>query len=218
MNEYLVQDEGDEPHCLIDDFATWNQAVAWLVERRMIVAFTDPFGPPIYKKSDTFDSQWSDLCRSERPFENARQSGDERSWTYEALRAVYAEHIRLGIRASDFEDPERDWSPIPIDRNDESLQTAITALDRTIKEVEQSNGYASQYPEERNFVLDNLRLLSQKLKSAGTVSVSYVRIHGLSVLKRLQERFIDTSIGEGAKETTHAIVHWLHEIVSYFVS
>jgi hypothetical protein len=218
MNEYVMQEDGEESYSLVDDFATWNRATAWLVEREMIVAFIDPFGPPVYNKGGTFDSQWNDLCRSERPFENARQSGDEQGWTREALRAVYAEHIRLAIRASDFEEPEREWEPIPLDRNDEALQTAIVSLDKTIEAVEQSNGYASEHAEERNFVLDNLRMLSQKLKSAGTISVSYIRAHGLTVLKRVQDRFIDTSIGEGAKEATNAIVHWLHELVSYFVS
>jgi hypothetical protein len=77
---------------------------------------------------------------------------------------------------------------------------------------------AELYPEERTFVIDNLRMLSDKLKSAGTISVSYIRTHGLSVLKRVQERFIDTSIGEGAKEVSNAIIHWLHEIINYFVS
>jgi hypothetical protein len=218
MNEYMVQDEGDDPYCLMDDFTIWNQAIAWLVDREMIFAFTDPFGPPVYNKGDIFDSQWNDLCRSERPFENARRSGNPRIWTHEALSAVYREYIRLGIRPSDFDDPEREWQPIPLDRNDEVLQTAIVSLDKTIKEIEQSNGYASEYAEERNFVLDNLRMLSQKFKSAGTISVSYIRTHGLNVLKRVQDRFIDTSIGEGAKETTNAIVHWLHEIINYFVS
>jgi hypothetical protein len=41
--------------------------------------------------------------------------------------------------------------------------------------------------------------------------------HGLNVLKRVQDRFIDTSIGEGAKETTNAILHWLHELIQYIL-
>jgi hypothetical protein len=221
MNEYMVREEGgtsEDVYCLVDDFTIWNRAIDWLTENDMISAFTDPFGPPVYMKGDTFDSQWNDLCRSERPFENAQASGDPARWTYQALSAVYREYINLGIRSSDFEDPEREWSPIPLDRHDEALQTAIVSLDKTITEVEQSNGYASEHAEERNFVLDNLRMLSQKLKSAGTISVSYIRTHGLSVLKRVQDRFIDTSIGEGAKQTTNAIIHWLHEVINYFVS
>jgi hypothetical protein len=221
MIEYMAHEEGappEEAYSLVDDFTIWNRAIDWLVESNLISAFTDPFGPPVYLKDDTFDSRWNDLCRDQSPFQNANASGDAGRWTYQALDSVYREYIKLGIRSSDFENPEREWAPIPLDRNSEALQAAVVSLDETITQVEQSNGYASEYPEERNFVLDNLRLLSQKLKSAGTVSVSYVRAHGLNVLKRVQDRFIDTSIGEGAKETTNAIVHWLHEIVNYFVS
>src|SRR4051812_24599460 len=85
MNEYLFHDdEGDDPYSLVDDFSIWNLAIDWLRQRDMIVVYTDPFGPPIYNKSSTFDSQWNDLCRNDRPFENARQSGDEVRWTREA--------------------------------------------------------------------------------------------------------------------------------------
>jgi hypothetical protein len=154
MNEFIVHEEaGDDPYSLLDDFTVWNLAIAWLVDREMIVSFTDPFGPPIYSKGDIFESQWNDLCRAERPFENAQRSGGAVRWTHEALGAVYREYMRLGIRASDFENPEREWEPIPLDRNDEALQTAIVSLDKTITEVEQSNGYASEHSEERNFVL-----------------------------------------------------------------
>jgi hypothetical protein len=219
MNEYIVHDEdGDQTYSLVDDFTIWTQAMGWLTDHDMIIAFTDPFGPPVFNKGGTFDSQWNDLCKNERPFQNAHRSGDPVRWTYEALSAVYLEYIRLGIQPSDFENPEREWTPIPLDRNDEALQTAIVSLDKTITEVEQSNGYASEHTEERNFVLDNLRMLSQRLKSAGAISVSYVRAHGLNVLKRLQDRFIDTSIGEGATEARNAIVHWLHQVINYFVS
>lgn len=221
MNEFMVHEEdgpSEGSYCLVDDFPIWNSAIAWLVGRDMISSFTDPFGPPVYIKGDTFDSQWNDLCRTESPFENAAFSGDPGRWTYQALDAVYREYIKLGMRPSDFEEPEREWSPIPLEKDNEALQAAITALDETITAVEQSNGYAIDYAEERNFVLDNLRMLSQKLKTAGTISLSYVRTHGLSVLKRVQDRFIDTSIGEGAKQATGAIIHWLHQIINYFVS
>jgi hypothetical protein len=220
MNEYMVHEEdgpSEDSLCLVDDFAIWNSAIDWLVARGMIGAFTDPFGPPVYVKGDTFDSQWNDLCRTEAPFENAEFSGDARQWTFQALDSVYREYIRLGIRPSDFEEPNREWSPIPLDLNNEALQAAIASLDKTITAVEQSNGYASEHAEERNFVLDNLRMLSQKLKNASTISVSYIRAHGLSVLKKVQDRFVDTAIGEGAKETTSAIVHWLHELINYFI-
>ncbi len=217
MNEYIVHEEDEDPYCPLDDFTIWNRAIAWLVDRDMILAYTDPFGPPVYNKGDIFDSQFNELGESDRPFANARRSGNPANWTREALIAVHREYIRLGIRPSDFESPERDWQPIPLDRQDEALQAAIVSLDKTITEVEQSNGYASEHAEERNFVLDNLRMLSQRLKGAGTISIAYVRTHGLSVLKRVQDRFVDTAIGEGAKETVKAIVHWLHEIVNYFV-
>jgi hypothetical protein len=52
MNEYIVHEEDGDTYFLLDDFTIWNQAIAWLVDRDMILAFTDPFGPPVYNKGD----------------------------------------------------------------------------------------------------------------------------------------------------------------------
>jgi hypothetical protein len=217
-NEYYVQVEGgsqDDITGLVDDDNLWDLAVKWLEISNAVVAYRDPFGPPVLTQSDTFESEVTDIFASVSPFRTAEESGDARNWTFQALQRVESERVRLGIGPADFIDPERDWAPLPVERENESLKKAIVALDETITQVEQSNGYASEHPEERNFVLDNLRMLSSKLKSAGTVSMSYVRTHGLNILEKLQHRFIDTAIGEGAKETTHTIVHWLRELVDY---
>lgn len=219
-SEFSIQIEGGTPEdviCLLDNEQLWELAVDWLVAHNVIVSFKDPFGPPVLKRSDTFESEVNDIVRSLSPFQTAEESGDMRSWTFEALERVEDERRKLGITAEDFNEPEREWAPLPLDRENEKLQAAITSLDKTIRDVEQSNGYASEHSEERNFVLENLRMLSQKLKSAGTISVSYVRAHGLSVLKRVQDRFVDSSIGEGARETMHAIAHWLHELINYVI-
>lgn len=155
-DDYTIEIEGGSPEdaaCLVENSNIWDRAIKWLVERDVLVAFTDPFGPPVYKKGDTFDSQINDLFASTAPFETARASGDPSRWTFQALRRVYEEEIRLGVRPSDFEEPDREWAPLPLDRDQPALQTAIACLDQTITEVEQSNGYASEYPEERNFVL-----------------------------------------------------------------
>jgi hypothetical protein len=204
---------------LLDNGHLWTIAIEFLQQRNMIGIFKDTFGPSIYHVENDFQKGWDELLSDDRfPFKNFNILGEHEDWLHGALTNVAETFETLDIQPADFENPEREWEPIPLERNNESLQSAIIALDNTITQVEQSNGYASEHAEERNFVLDNLRMLSQKLKSAGTVSVSYVRTHGLSILKRLQDRFVDTSIGEGAKEARNAIVHWLHGVINYFVS
>jgi hypothetical protein len=219
-DEYTLQSDPDDPDtqvCLVDVDVIWDRAIAWLTARGFIESLTDPFGPPIYVRNDTFGQRWHELSTTLAPFRNAAASEAARGWTISALSSVDREYRLLEISQQDFETPEREWEPIPLDENNPALQKAIDDLDKTIADVEQSNGYATQYPEERNFVLDNLRMLSQKMKSAGTISVSYIRTHGLSVLKKIQDRFVDTAIGEGAKETVRSILHWLHEIINYII-
>ena len=114
--------------------------------------------------------------------------------------------------------PDREWAPLPLERESKSLQEAIASLEKTISEVEQNNGYAVEYPEERGYVLDNLKLLTSKMKTAATISANYVKTHGLSVLRRVEDRFVNAAIGEVAKHAAKALLHWLHEALASFIS
>jgi hypothetical protein len=220
IESLYMLDGGNFPDtCLVGNDDLWKRAVALLIDRNMIGIFHDTFGPPIYHQTADTEAAWGALREDPKlPFKNYQILGDHHDWLLGALTNVQHAYDSLEISSSDFDTSDREWEPIPLETTNKSLQIAIASLDKTITEVEQSNGYASEHSEERNFVLDNLRMLSRKLKSAGTVSVSYVKTHGLSVLKRLQDRFIDTSIGEGATEARRAIVHWLHEAINYFIS
>ncbi len=65
--------------------------------------------------------------------------------------------------------------------------------------------YSSEHGEERAYVLDNLKLLANRLKNAASISVGYVRAHGLSILKRLEERFAGIFTEESAKASARAL-------------
>jgi hypothetical protein len=73
--------------------------------------------------------------------------------------------------------------------------------------------YGTEYPEEKRFVVDNLTLLSNTLRTAVSTSVAYIKTHGVNVLQKLQERFGNALIGEAARETAKALWTLIKEAV-----
>ena len=77
------------------------------------------------------------------------------------------------------------------------------------EEVEKNNGYASQHPEERRFVLESLKSLSVTFKTASTTSIAYVKTFGLMALRKVADRFAGASIGQIATLAVQALLRWL---------
>lgn len=212
---YTYNDPGGDDYCYIPNKYLMKIALDNLASTGAIEIIKDDFGPALYRKTDQFEQAVEALeIDLDGPFYKCKVSPDCEAWVRSALSKVNDTSTELDITGEDFNRPDQEWAPIPLDHDNKSLKTAIDLLDKVTQQIEQSNGYAAAYPEERNFVVDNLNLLSSRLKTAATISLSYLRIHGLNVLKKVQEKFVDTAIGEVAKETIKAIGHWMHEIVA----
>jgi hypothetical protein len=85
----------------------------------------DDFGPPIFRKIDRLDAVWNRLA-SMSPFSKYERLSEKSAtgWLYEALHAVNEEYARLGIIESDFDVPDNEWEPIPLDRDDAEMKNA----------------------------------------------------------------------------------------------
>jgi hypothetical protein len=195
-----------------------------MVKSDAIELTTDPFGSAIWKRGAKYEDMeklvWS---LPSGPFHMAVASGDRRKWIFNALAKVNKTAWELGISASDFAEPQVDeWSPIPIEQSESSLQDAVTKLDDAIQQIEDSNGYAIQHTEERRYVLDGLKALSNTLKTAATVSVQYVQRNGFEMLKKIRDRFTGTLIDQSAKAAGDAIMHWIKEkapeVIGFFLN
>jgi hypothetical protein len=200
----------EDASCYIEHNALLKLAIKNLVEQGAIEALLDPFGPSQYREGPKLD-QYMLIAREDpaHPLFKGEASGDAQRWLRIALENLNTACNRLDVTESDWNNPEHEWEPIPIDRSDNKLQEADRLLDETIAEVEKNNGYAVQHPQERNFVLENLRLLSRTLKTATETSAAYVRTHGLDVLKKLAIRFAGAVMEKLADGTAHALMRWL---------
>jgi hypothetical protein len=186
--------------------------VAWLVQEGIINVVSDPFGPSIISQSESFSDRWKDLSKNEDfplfkyikiPFD------DGNTWLHVALKNLDAEYRRLGIRDQDFDEPDKEWEPLPLERDDPQLQKAILTIDEALEKVRSDNGYAANLPEERQYVIDSLSAVSKRLKETTTVSLAYLRQVAFPALSKLLIRFKDTAIGLAASVAKEALKDWL---------
>jgi hypothetical protein len=231
QKEFWARDDySNEEYCYIENAALRAEAVRLMLKHGAISIIADPFGPTIWQKTATLDEFVEQLERSPTSvFFRAKASGDPKSWLYAALQKVNLSADQFGITELDFHaqevfgDTEREesvdeWSPIQIEQTNVALQHAITTLDDTIQQVEQSNGYASEHAEERRYVLDGLKALSHTLKTASSVSVRYVKHNGFAMLKLLRDRFTNTAIDQSAKAASDALWHLVKTAAEWTIS
>ena len=174
----------------------------------------DDFGPPIFHAIDGLDAAWNRLTDIRSiPFFKYRQLPEKSatSWLYQALHGVNEEYARLGIIESDFDVPDNEWEPIPLDRDDEGLAKAQRALAETIEGVRADNGYAASFPEERDFVASELAEAANKLQADATVTRGFIKRKIMYPLGQLTLRFGKGAVGILAEAAKQAILDWLRK-------
>ena len=99
------------------------------------------------------------------------------------------------LNEKDFVKVDAEWELIPVDRADPKLKLATQALEKTIEEVEQDNGYNATIPEEKGYVVDSLKDATEKLKKGDSISFAYLQRTAINSLDILIRRFGKASIG-----------------------
>ncbi len=167
IGEYRYRDEFDEKSIFrLRDNGLLQISLKRLIDYGLIETIEDDFGPQIIVKSPDFDRAWEVLAKSEPgSFGNYIRLGKEGFvWLLSALDRLNELYDEFGIVDEDYSDPDREWTPLPLDRQSSELLDAISRIDQTIDQVEGDNGYAAHLPEERAYVLDTLKQTSSKLK------------------------------------------------------
>lgn len=212
-NTIKYPDKGKPKYVYISKGLIFDRAVKWLADRGMIKILVDHFGPTIFKRGDFLDETWQMLTEdSNLPFHNFKESPDPELWLRRALRSVNEKFDELGITDLDFDNPDSEWEPLPLDRDgDNSLLGAIQALDEVVRQVRADNGYAVNYPEEQKYVLDGLSGVVSTLKNAPTISAGYLRKYAIEPLNVLLTRFRDAALSVAATAAREAIIEFLKQ-------
>ncbi|MBN9516144.1 MAG: hypothetical protein J0H97_22260 [Alphaproteobacteria bacterium] len=210
LQRAYIDHDGEDEYSFLQNNTLLGVAIGSLVQQEAMEVVSDPFGPTLYKRGAGIAPVIERLQADQSsPFYKSGLAGDRRAWIFAALRSLSSKYLELEINDQDLATPDLDWEPIPIDRANEKFLNAEAAVARTVKEVEESNGYASQYPEERATILDSLKALQERLRTAKEISVGYVKAHGVEVLRKLSARFGNAAIGRLADAAISALLSWL---------
>jgi hypothetical protein len=198
--------------CYLENEILLARAIKWLRENNLVEVIDDDFGSSIFAHSSNWDEKIGDLAADrELPFFKYQSISDSESWLRSALLGVNETFYELKIQTEDFDNPDQEWTPIPLDRTDPALQKAIAALDETVELVRSDNGYNANVPEERNFVVSSLTVGSSALKSETTSNVPFVQKYMLEPLALLMRRFKGAALGVVATAAKEAIIDFLRE-------
>jgi hypothetical protein len=195
-----------------------NQAVLFaalkvLAKKGILDEMPDDFGPHIYKRTSSFENGCKKLKSKENtPWYRALLDPDPQDWLKSALERLNNELKSQNIVWDDFQDPDAEWEPLPVDRSNKKLQLATNKLDEAIAAIEENNGYNVKHPEEKAFVVDSLKVGAERLKKADHISYAYVKRQILDPLAVLTKRFGKSAVGVIAQAARSAVFDWLKDI------
>jgi len=217
VDDILVKytdDEPDQRYYYLPNMAIMREALRRLETSGHVEVLYDPFGPIQLVRTASFGSWAEQQLRARNTILYRAGASENRiDWLKRALVRLNDEDGTHEVKDEDYRREALEWEPLPLERNSEPLREAIEAVDNTLHEVETSNGYAAEHPEEREYVVDNLKLVLNRLKTALTISYGYLRTHGINVLRKLADKFSGAAMGEAAKEALKALGRWLHEVM-----
>jgi hypothetical protein len=189
-----------------------DQAIKLLSDEGALTVIKDDFGEDLFAPSNTLYRWYRDLAPQRFSlFRKLWMVGDKKAWLLSAVQKVNEQYDNLKMKAEDFApfNVETEWEPIPLDRSDESLQSATEGVDAAIEAIEGDNGYAVHAPRERKYVLFNLKNFSKVLKEQSQIYWMQLRTFALEPLARVIKRFGPAATGVVASAAKAAILDWL---------
>ena len=184
-----------------------------LVEKKMLTKITDDFGPTIYKRTSAFIDAWESVQKiPNSPYSKYALAPDKDAWINSAVESLDKALVEQRIKEVDFEKPDTEWAPLPVERSNPKLQEATRKLDETIAAIDADNGYNATLPEEKAYVVENLRDAVAKLKKEDTISYGYLKRKVINILDVVIRRFGKAAVGLTAQAARAAIFDWLKEI------
>jgi hypothetical protein len=189
------------------------KAIQWLSEKGLLDIVEDDFGPPLFRKgSQPVQSLWEIVTQDPTgPLAKFSIANWNSDWIRAALKRLNQTYDELGIEPEDFEAPDREWEPLPLERNGPALRDAIARIDELVENVRADNGYAANVPEERAYVLESLTTASRVLKNERQTSIPFIRTYIIEPISRVITRFKDGILGAAAEGARAAIVQYVKE-------
>jgi hypothetical protein len=210
---FSEQGDSSDPEDLryrVKDGRLLERALSLLQEEGLIIVEVDHFGPELISPTDNFHVAWNLVSSTNGIYSRYERIGrTKRAWLLEALDNLAIQERRLGVQDSDYDVPDADWTPLPIERDLPEVQAVIEAIDEASDKIKADNGYSATKPEERNYVLDSLNTFSKRLKEEATVSWAYIRQFALEPLGRALKSLGQSATGLVVEAARAKIREWL---------
>lgn len=101
------------------------------------------------------------------------------------------------------------WTPLPIDREKVDTQALIESFQAAYEEVRQSNGYAEEFPEERNSAIALMNTGLDWLKTEATIVSLQFDAYVLEPLKKVKSRFAKSAVDVAISKAIEKAIEWL---------
>jgi len=191
----------------------FKNALRFLVANKMLDEFVDDFGPTVYQRTPGYSKAFELLSKTPKtPYYNYSLDSDGAAWIRSAMDKLDTALMNEPIEDVDFQNPDLEWEPLPVERDNPKLQIATKKLDEAIAAIDADNGYNATLPEEKAYVAENLKDAANKLKREDTISYAYLKQKVIDPLGSVIRRFGKAAVGLAAKVAKDAILEWLKEI------
>ena len=201
---------------LLADEDLFKGAIAVCEEHHLLESLVDDFGPDYYLPTDEAHNGYTSLQVAYAAFFRKHEKAGD-GWLSgaleeiarqraEARKAGHQDNPSVNLATSD------EWAPLPLHRESPKLAEVSAAIDRTIEAVRTDNGYSATHPEERRWVLDNLKVFATTIKQETQISLAYVREFAVKPILRLVERFGNSASGMIASAARDTIKDWLKSL------
>jgi hypothetical protein len=97
------------------------------------------------------------------------------------------------------------WAPLPIDRSTDEYRDALQAIEEAIAEVGKSNGYPTEYPDERDSILFTLKSGLEALQQP-SVTATIMTALLIEPLMFLAGKFSEAAIGVAAEKALDLVL------------
>jgi hypothetical protein len=186
------------------------KAIDWMVAQGLVRMIDDEFAPTMILRNSEFTQKAAQLSVvPNTPLQKFKDLNGDQMWLTGILFELEERAKQFGITEKDYNEPDLEWEPIPLDRTEPELQKAITRIDEVVEAVRSDNGYAATLPEERAFVLDGLTVFATRLRNSDTISVPFLQAYGLTNITKLIKRFGLAAVGVLAMSALEGIKGWL---------
>ncbi|MBV9572073.1 MAG: hypothetical protein JO056_12610 [Alphaproteobacteria bacterium] len=191
----------------------FRTALVWLRKKKLVKIIEDPFVDPMILRDGNSQQRLANIIKDDdtNPLVRFVEVDWNEDWIKRALRKINDKYVDLHFDTKDFDLPNAEWEPLPLDRSDPRLSEIIHGVDEIIETVRGDNGYAATLPEERSYVLTTLSTGSKILGTENSTSIPALRTYVIDPLVRIAKRFKDAALGVLADGTRAAIIEYVKQ-------